>query len=273
MNVAVRDAPGVFSPYNLVTDIGPPVDPNSLVSTLLGGGSFVFSFVVSNAYNTQHTAAQNAATAMTFNRIGMMGGPLKNADGSPNVGGVMTIALTQITAGVPGSTVIAQGTVDLTTWVPGQFYWSDPFPTPLNIWGSIVKPTQTLGYTYTIAIIMPGSAHYSIYINRPVTVRNGQGWGTPSVNNHLCDGPVDLSFINYADLGTASLKPTFALSGHMQAEGHIGKLSGISPQIQFKSRLHTIGDLGTADMEPSVILRATSMAGGPLWKPSKLCSG
>ena len=284
MNVAVRDAPGVSTPFNLVTDLGPPPDPNGIGGATIGSGPApAFWFSLNTTYNTQATAAANAATAMTFNRMGILSGPLKHPDGTSNVGGVMTITLLEgnVNAGPTSATeVLATTTIDLTSAAPAQFYWSDPFPAPISIWGTIFTPPKTYYYTF-YEFRLSTSPNYSMYTSRPCTVRNGNQWGQVATqagalvlaNSHLLAAGVDLSFINYANLGTASLAPDFALSGHLQSEGHIGKLSGISPQIQFRSRLHTIGDLGTADMEPSVILRATSMAGGPLWKPSKLCSG
>ena len=284
MDVAVRDAPGVSTPFNWITDIGPPIDPNSLTSYQLVGssGAYVgdlFYFWLNTVYNTQTGAVYpGSAGPMIFNRMGILGGPLKHANGTANVGGVVTISLYQEPSTGGGLSLIAQASVDLTTWVPGQFYWSDPLPSPITVWGQMFTPPSHLVNLYSI-VEVTCTTPYSLYTNRPVTLLNGGNWGSKesangSNNDHLAlGGPIDFSLINYADLGTAKLAPTFALSGHMQAEGRIGALSGISPQIQFRSRLHTIGDLGTADMEPSVILRATSMAGGPLWKPSKLCSG
>ena len=289
MNVAVRDAPGVSSGFNWITDIGPPIDPNSLSSYQLpSGGADVFYFFLGNQYNTANTTDQNAASAMTFNQMGILGGPLKHADGTPNVGGVVTLSLLQVPSTGGASSVLAQAGIDLTTWVPGQFYWSDLLPTPVHVWGQIYTPSppKITNFFHIVAITCP--VRYSLYHNRPVTLRNGSSWGSMQGNfqgvgsnndDHFClAGPVDFTLTTYADLGTASLTPTFALSGHVQSEGHFGasppnESSSFTPRIQLKSRLHTIGDLGSADMSPQVVLAATSMAGGPLWKPSKLCSG
>ena len=169
-----------------------------------------------------------------------MGGPLKHADGSPNVGGVVTLTLSYISTHRlhwDNLNVITKTSIDLTTWVPGQFYWSDPLPTPVTVWGQMYtpSPSRVINFYYVVAVTCP--VPYSLYQNRPVTLRTGSSWGSMEgnyqgvgnnpVNNHFCHGAVDLTLANYADLGTASLAPTFALSGHVQAEGHIGKLSGI----------------------------------------------
>ena len=236
--------------------------------------------MINGAYDPNLTVAQNLPTAMTFNQLGIMGGPLKNHDGTANVGGVVTITVSQAllsTSGEGAFTTIAQTTIDLTTWVPGQFYWSNPLPSPVNIWGTLTYPTTT--YTYVYHVVLTCTTPYSLYTKRPVVLRNGKAWSSGTLalgtipGDHLSlSGPVDLTFNNYVDLGRASLTPVFALSGQLQAEGHV---SGppISPQILFRSKLRTIGELDGGDIAPKVVLSATSIAGGPLWKPSKLCTG
>jgi hypothetical protein len=277
MTAALLDAPGVTTQYNWFTDIGGAVDPNSLSSVQLPAS------YGANPYNTGliwFTLQLGIERAVTLNQLGIMGGPLVHANGQPNVGGVVTLALMQGFAAPSGYlySQIATASVDLTDWVPGQFYWSDPLPNPITL----PSYQGAIQYYYYISAIC--SVPYSVYTARPCTLRYGTTWGSvayrpgfgeipASTNNHLCfGGPVDVTLNNYVDLSTGSIAPTFALSGAPQRMG--GLEAPLVPQIELKGRFGRAGVFeGDNNMIGGKFVLSASIAGGPLWKPARLCTG
>jgi hypothetical protein len=276
-------APGTVLPYNLITDVGGAVNPNEITNVILLqpapieplNDAAIF-FTTTNAYD--ETQTNNGA--MVFNQLGLMAGPshLPPANGGGvNTGGVVTLTLWQSLAGLnPEFSIIAQTTVDLTNATPGQFVWSAPLSTSFNIYSSMGANR----FNYNITVTVP--SQYLLYIKRPITVRQGNTWGSARSssgfsnpnNDHLCAyGGVDLNNTRYPDLGTASLSPNVSFSGTLKREGSFGTVS-LSPRIGLTGRPQRAGVFeGDNDMAPSIVLNATSMAGGPLWKPSKLCTG
>jgi hypothetical protein len=293
MTIALRDAPGVSSGFNWITDIGGPVDPNDLNSVQLavspdpqlgppyGTPLFWFGLNTVYAYDPNSTLSPN-----TFNQMGLMGGPLKNADGTLNVGGPVALTLVQ-TYFIGGPSIsqipIAQTVVDMTSWVPGEFYWSPELPNPVSIWGSMLvyaygSPANVF-YTYTVYATC--TVPYSVYAPRPCTLLNGNTWGSqpqgsygvPYPNtDHLCFGTVDFTSFNPKDLGTASLAPSVGLSGQPIRQG--GLHSNLVPQIGMSGQLRRKNVFeGVNNMTGGNFVLSASMSGGPLWKPAKLCTG
>lgn len=246
-------------------------------------------FTLANTWDASLTTDQNALTANIFTQMGILGGPAKNQDGSTNEGSIVTLTFAQFTTDFYGLdvTVLARVSIDLTHWVPGQFYWGPPLSNPVSVWGNLKYSDQNyLQYYYGIYAYC-STPYYSVYTMRPCTLLNGQQWGSdystwniPNANNdHCCyGGSVDLTSVNPQDLSTAFLTPTVAFSGQVRRRGDLGALPGqpevgLRPQIQLVGQPRRAGAFDLSSMMVKPVLNATSMAGGPLWKPAKLCSG
>jgi hypothetical protein len=262
-------APGTVLPYNLITDVGGAVDPNATTG--------VHELIASQPQSAVYFSLTNMyEQPMTFNQMGIMAGPLKTPTGGSNTPGVVTLSLWSLILGYADNpTLEAQVTVDLTNATPGEFVWSAPLPTPFIIYGQIGADWEHP--IWNIDVSAP--SNYWVYSNRPCTMRNGNTWGSSSdVNNvpendHLClFGGVDLNLTSYRDLGTGSLSPDVSFSAILKRQSGLGPVK-LAPHIGLTGHLRRVGVFdGGNDLEPSIVLNST-LAGGPLWKPSKLCTG
>jgi hypothetical protein len=295
------------TPYNLVTDTGgappnPTVDQIEMIYAAggpdAGPGPDGFGFPVLWFTTTNANLGSgrpggddpvaDAASIMAFNQIGVLAGPATNPNsGDPNVGGVITVNVVQMAPQADGTnymSVVASATIDVTKAIPGNFYWSDPLAANFQIYGILWSGAVNQQIYYYLA--MTSTVDYAMYATRPCLIRNGGQWGSSGESDMQPGLPpiigtdrnyvfgVDLNLVNYRDLGTAPITPITKIAGQVLRRGELGAPHAkMVPQIQLTGQPQRAGVLHGGMQVESVTFNATSLSGGPLWKPAKLCTG
>jgi hypothetical protein len=296
------------TPYNLISDTDAPIDSQSGITffpsiATTGGpngpdgvGTPAFWFTTTNTlWGSGRPGgldeAADLAAAMNFNQIGIVSGPATNPDNdAPNPGSVVAVTVIQIEPQPDGSyydNQLATTNIDLTNAVPGQMYWSAPMANPFQVWGSVYagQPGMMIQPLYYYIAVQPVNDYY-MYGPRMCSVRNGNVWGSSGewpmqpglspviTNDNLYAGGVDLNLVNYQILGNSPLTPTVALTGRVLRRGELGSPPArLIPSVQLAGQPQRAGVLHGDMTVDSVTFNASTLSGGPLWKPAQLCTG